>query len=101
MNTIDMDSLVDLIFNLRWKSETACHTDCYQANGVNIWRDYFPPGLVDALLSKEPGERIELSLEAGTAGPGYDPSKIFTLRVTQFDTGTGPRELIRPRIGRF
>ena len=60
MSRIDMDSLVDIIFNLRWKSDTAHHTDCYQASRVNIWRDYFPKGLLDAFMGKESGERVEI-----------------------------------------
>jgi len=76
MSGIDIDSLVDIIFNLRWKSDTAYHTDCYQASRVNIWRDFFPPGLLDSFMGRESGERIEVRLKDGESMPGYDDKKI-------------------------
>ncbi len=101
MSRIDMDSLVDIIFNLRWKSDSAYHTDCYQASRVNIWRDYFPPGLLDAFMGKESGERIEIGLKGGESIPGYDNSKLFTIKSDQFDNSVGRHTVVRPQFGRF
>jgi SAM-dependent methyltransferase/FKBP-type peptidyl-prolyl cis-trans isomerase 2 len=101
MSRIDMDSLVDIIFNLRWKSDTAYHTDCYQASRVNIWRDYFPPGLLDLFMGKESGERIEVRLKDGESIPGYDNKKLFTIKSAQFDNRTGRQAVVRPQFGRF
>jgi SAM-dependent methyltransferase/FKBP-type peptidyl-prolyl cis-trans isomerase 2 len=101
MSRIDMDSLVDIIFNLRWKSDSACHTDGYQASRVNIWRDLFPPGLLDSFMGKESGERIEIRLKDGDAIPGYDPKKLFTVKSAQFENSPGRQAVVRPHFGRF
>ncbi|MGB5424738.1 MAG: methyltransferase domain-containing protein [Desulfobacterales bacterium] len=101
MSRIDMDSLVDIIFNLRWKSDTAYHTDCYQASRVNIWRDVFPPGLPDSFMGKESGERIEVRLKDGDSIPGYDNNKLFAIKSSQFDSKKGRQAVVRPQFGRF
>ena len=101
MGRVDMDSLVDIIFNLRWKSDTAYHTDCYQASRVNVWRDYFPPGLMESIMGKEPGERIEIRLKNGDSIPGYDMQKLFTVNSVQFENNTGRQAPVRPHFGRF
>ena len=41
-NTVSDESLGDLMFHLKWKSDPAQHTDVYNAAQVNIWRDYLP-----------------------------------------------------------
>lgn len=101
MNAIDLDSLVDLIFSLRWKSTSAHHTDCYQANGVNIWRDYFPPTLLASVLGKGSGERVDLQLKAGESIPGYDPKRMFSVRSTQFGNNPKRPKASPAHIGRF
>ncbi len=101
MSRIDMDSLVDIIFNLRWKSDTAYHTDCYQASRVNVWRDYFPPGLLDSIMGKESGERIEIRLKNGDSIPRYDIQKLFTVKSAQFENSSGRQVAVRPQFGRF
>ena len=101
MSKIDMDSLVDIIFNLRWKSDTAFHTDCYQASKVNIWRDFFPPELLDSLLGKEPGERVELKIKSGDYLPDYKKNNLFRVNRSQFSNRTGQEIAINPQLGRF
>ena len=49
-NIVNSDSIVDMIFHLQWHSDAAVHTDVYQASRVNIWRDYLPPVLLEAIL---------------------------------------------------
>ena len=101
MSKVDMDSLVDIIFNLRWKSNTASHTDCYQANNVNIWRDYLPQSLLESLQGKEPGERVEVRLNSGDATPGYSPKHRFAVKTSQFSQEQERQSSIQPRFGRF
>jgi hypothetical protein len=62
---ITSDSIVDLILYLKWKSSVAVHTDGYQAKRVNIWRDLLPQVMVDALMKKEVGERLQVPLKDG------------------------------------
>ena len=101
MSKIEMDSMVDIIFNLRWKSDNAFHTDCYQASKVNIWRDFFPPVLLDSLLGKEPGERVELKIKSGEYFPDYEENKLFEVNRSQFSNRTGQEIAIHPQLGRF
>ncbi|MFZ0612257.1 MAG: methyltransferase domain-containing protein [Desulfobacterales bacterium] len=101
MSKINRDSLVDIFFNLRWKSEAACHTDCYQANNMNIWRDYFPPALIKSLMGREAGESVDVELEAGKTVPSYDNQKLFTVKTAQFDISPKLQRLAGPQVGRF
>lgn len=101
MNKIDMESLVDIIFNLRWKSDTAYHTDCYQANNVNIWRDHFPPGLLNSLLGKEAGERVVIPLNNENPVPRYDTKKLLTVKTNQFQNRPARQKSLQPHFGRF
>ena len=73
------------MFHLKWKSGYASHTDCYQASNVNIWRDHFPTALLDSIMKKSPGDRIELSFEQGEILPGIDPKKTFKICAKQFE----------------
>ncbi len=101
MKKIDMDSLVDIIFSLRWKSDVGYHTDCYQASDVNIWRDYFPPGLLNSLLGKETGERVVVPLNGDDSVPGYDTKKLLTVKRNQFQNTPERQKSKQPQFGRF
>ena len=101
MNRIETDSIVDLMFHLKWKSGSASHTDCYQASNVNVWRDHFPPVLLDSMMTKSSGDRIELSLDQGEILPAVDPKKIFRIEARQFDRNFDSNAMIQPRQGRY
>ncbi len=88
---IDADSVVDVMFHLKWKSENANHTDGYQASRINIWRDFLPPLLLDNLKSRQAGERIEVRLNADDALPKFDEKNIFQIKSSQFDPPVGAR----------
>jgi hypothetical protein len=62
---ITPDSVLDLIFNLKWKSNSAVHTDSFQASRVNMWRDLLPPALLNTLMNKEAGEQVQVPLKDG------------------------------------
>jgi len=68
MMRINSDSIVDMIFHLKWKSESAIHTDGYQASRINIWRDFFPPNLLDEIRDRQAGDRIEVKLRQAACG---------------------------------
>ena len=77
MNRVNTESIIDLMLNLRWKSNYASHTDCYQASNVNIWRDHFPPALLNSMMMRAPGDRVEISFKQGDILPKVEPEKIF------------------------
>ena len=51
MNIITDDSLADIEFQLRWKSNEAEHNESFFTK-VNFWRDILPQGLYEQLQGK-------------------------------------------------
>ena len=80
MMRINSDSIVDMIFHLKWKSESAIHTDGYQASRINVWRDFFPPNLLDEIRDRQAGDRIEIKLKAGEILPPFDKQNLIQLK---------------------
>jgi SAM-dependent methyltransferase/FKBP-type peptidyl-prolyl cis-trans isomerase 2 len=101
MDKVNSDSIVDLMFNLKWKSNFASHTDCYQASNVNIWRDHFPPSFLDSIMKKSSGERVEMGIKQGDILPEVEPQKIFKIKAGQFGRNFIPEDLQQPCPGRF
>ncbi|MHC4476650.1 MAG: peptidylprolyl isomerase [Planctomycetota bacterium] len=101
MKSIDSNSIVDLILQLRWKSNFAYHTDCYQASRVNIWRDVLPDILLESLQSKESGESFELRILAGDVIPSFDENKLKIIKKNQFDPRMLDVKVLEPKVGRF
>jgi SAM-dependent methyltransferase len=101
MTSIDTKSIVDLIFQMRWKSNFAYHTDCYQASNVNIWRDLLPDILLDSLQRKEPGESVELRVRAGEVVASFDENKLKKIKRYQFDPRMINVDVSKPSMGRF
>ena len=101
MKKITSESLVDSIFYLKWKSDVAVHTDGYQANRVNMWRDFLPPVLHDALLNREAGDRLQISLENGEAVDVFISKDVFSINNSQFNRQFRENALTEPRLGRF
>jgi len=97
---ITSDSIVDLIFNLKWKSAAATHTDSYQANQVNIWRDLLPPLLLEVLMNKKSGQRLQVPLEDSEIVAKFNPMNIFDIQSTQFNRGQNSGEVTTPYLGR-
>jgi len=100
-NRITSDSVLDLIISLKWKSNHAIHTDTYQASKVNIWRDLLPPVLLDALINKETGERVEVQLEDGEAVKAFASQNIFDIQLAQYDRQYSKDMDGEPHLGRF
>ena len=98
---IDSDSIVDVVFHLKWKSENAVHTDGFQASRINIWRDFLPPALLDNLKSRQAGERVEVRLNADDALPKFDEKNIFQIKSSQFDPQFTINTAAKPAVGRF
>ena len=101
VHRINTDSIIDLIFHLRWKSDSATHTDALQASGINLWRDLLPSALIDGLMNRESGERIELQLSNGNTAVAFDPRNLFEIKKYQFDRRFRPNATIEPQLGRF
>ncbi len=98
---IDSDSIVDVVFHLKWKSEVATHTDVYQASRINIWRDFLPPFLVKELNGKQAGDRIEAHLKSDESLPAFDERNRFQIKSSQFDRRFATDAVAEPGVGRF
>ena len=101
MERINSDSLVDIIFHLKWKSDVAVHTEGYQASRVNIWRDYFPPTLLESLTGKQAGENIEIKFKSGDILPEFKEQDLKEIKRNQFERKVNGTKVETPRIGRF
>ena len=98
---INSDSIVDLIFFLKWKSSVADHTDGYQASRVNIWRDLLPPVLLAAMKDKEAGERLQVRFKKGDIVAAFTDQNLFSVKRNQFDRRFRQGVVTEPRVGRF
>jgi len=97
---IDSDSIVDMIFHLKWKSDDSLHTDGYQASRINIWRDYLPPFLIEEMKGKQAGERIEVQINADDFLPRFSDMNLFAVKKRQFDQIRRDNQA-PPAVGRF
>ncbi len=101
MNTIDTDSKVDLLFQLNWKSEHVNHTDGYQANQTNMWRDIFPADLKERLMGRQGGDDIVLAFDGGQAVPAFEKNQLMEIKRKQFDADSLGNHQAGPQLGRF
>ncbi len=98
---INTDSIVDIVFHLKWKSDAAIHTDGYQASRINVWRDFLPPFLLDKMKGRQAGEMIEVRLNSGDVVPAFDKRNLLQLKSNQFDRRLAPDTLTKTGVGRF
>lgn len=101
MMRIDSDSIVDMIFHLKWKSKFAMHTDGYQASRINVWRDFFPSDLLDKIMGRQAGERIEVRIKADDILPPFDKQSLVQVKRDQFDQELAAKAIATPGVGRF
>lgn len=100
-NKVGVENLVDLMFHLKWKSESAAHTDVYHASQVNIWRDYFPPSVLEGIKDRHTGELIDIHLEPEDFVPAVNDGHLFEIKRSQFGNPFAKNAVARPEIGRF
>ncbi len=95
------DGLADLEFELAWDGPDARHIDRRRAFGVNMWRDFFPPGLDAALLGKAVGETATLDFSPGVLVEGRRPAQVREIPLAYFDGASAGLADPRPARGRF
>ncbi|MCG6911755.1 MAG: methyltransferase domain-containing protein [Deltaproteobacteria bacterium] len=98
---ISDETLVDLMFHLKWKSDSAAHTDVYHACGVNIWRDYMPAAVLEAIVGRHTGEMIDIHVEPEDLVPAAKSSNLFEIKRSQFGNPFAERPAAGPAMGRF
>ncbi len=65
MNLIDIDSVADIVFQLKWNSQFAAHNECYSARGVNLWRDWLPDTVRRSLIGRRSWEHAAVDFSPG------------------------------------
>ena len=101
MNTIDTGSKVDMLFQLKWKSDQVAHTDCYHANQANLWRDVFPADLKERLMGSQAGDEIVQTFGGGEAVSNFQADRLMKIKREQFNATLLGRDLAGPHVGRF
>jgi SAM-dependent methyltransferase len=88
-------------FSLAWQSEYAQHTDIYYANQLNLWRDYLPPELLEAVVDKPLGHRQSVSFAPGQLLEGFQPSDCLDIASSRFERRLVNGRPLEPHAGRF
>jgi SAM-dependent methyltransferase len=101
MKRINQESLLNVKFEIQWKSSCALHTEIYEAQGLNMWRDCLPETLIRELAGKAEGETITTHFEPGVITSEYDPRKTYSIKRSQFNQHYMTDKIIEPRTGRF
>ncbi|HAY40001.1 MAG TPA: methyltransferase type 11, partial [Desulfobacteraceae bacterium] len=86
---------------MKWNSAEAIHTEEYEADNVNFWRDCLPKELYDKLGSKSVGQTVQVDFTPGSIVPVNDLQKTFEIKDAQFNRRFIPDKEIQPRMGRF
>jgi SAM-dependent methyltransferase len=100
-DSIGIDSLVDLVFHLKWDSHDATHTDVYHASQVNIWRDILPPSVLEEIMGKQPGDCIQFSAPSMNVAPTYHQRLLLEIGRDRFNSDAAVANRIEPAAGRF
>jgi SAM-dependent methyltransferase len=98
---LDRRADVDLLFELGWHSESVSHTDCLFQQGLNLWRDQFPPALEEALLDTAIGERVAIDFGPDRLVPAARDTDRFQVEAQSFRPPLYRNLAIRPAMGRF
>jgi SAM-dependent methyltransferase/FKBP-type peptidyl-prolyl cis-trans isomerase 2 len=101
MKRINPDTLADIHFEMSWQSSQALHSEHYEANNINFYRDCLPEKLLTRLNDKTTGDVIEVDFEPGILVSEYDKINTFDIKQGQFNRRFKPNENIEPRVGRF
>jgi SAM-dependent methyltransferase len=77
MDSIGLDSVADIVFQLKWNCRHAYHNECYAARNVNLWRDWLPDSVRRSLMGKRSWEQVAVDFSAGELfGNNGAPLKI-------------------------
>ena len=98
---VSEDGLADLEFELSWDGPDARHVDRRRAFGVNMWRDFFPPGLDAALIGKAVGETVSIEFAPGALVEDRRAAQLREMPLAAFDAAAAGLADPRPARGRF
>lgn len=91
MDRVNQNSIADMVFQLKWKSQKANHTESYAGREVNLWRDWLPEKVSKKVLGKRPWERLQVS---------FAPGELFGTYGERIKIDRRRFSLV-PHVGRF
>ncbi len=101
MSRINSKTTTDLFFQVNWHSDGVVHTDAFTGHQANLWRDMLPGSLHEALMGKEVGDMVRLTLSADEMLGSTNFQDIRTVQRKQFSGNRVGMDALMPRIGRF
>ncbi len=101
MARIDTNSLATIEFVVHWNDGYGCHEDYYLARRVNLWRDIFPPLLLEKLNGSKEGDIISIDYSPGEIVPGYDGALVREISYRNFSCRDFGDIELSPEKGRF
>ncbi|GAA0421577.1 hypothetical protein GCM10009133_32630 [Cocleimonas flava] len=88
-------------FSLSWVSATAQHCDVFHAEDIDLTKDVFPEGFADKLKALAVGESNTETFPAnGLLSTGFDPDKVKTFNVKDFDSTFRGQNIV-PKLYRY
>ncbi len=94
-------AVASIEFSLCWQSSAIFHTDCFFARKVNFYRDIFPKKIIDLLMGKRSGDKVESSNIMKELVSPYAQDYEFSIKQRHFDRLYSAPERTEPRFGRF
>jgi SAM-dependent methyltransferase len=88
-------------FNVSYQHSGIQHTDCYYGHRINLWRDIFPPQLLEEIHGKQTGDQVVLDVKPGTWVAARDERNIYKVHQRQISVLSPQTDPIQPRFGRF
>ncbi|MBC8431654.1 MAG: methyltransferase domain-containing protein [Desulfobacterales bacterium] len=101
MKRIHQDAIADILFKIKWESDQAFHTENYQADNINFWRDCLPELLYGDLEGKSIEASAIVDFGPGSLVAEHDSRQTFEIKDDQFNRRFFADESIEPRMGRF
>lgn len=101
MNTINSYSRLTVLFTLGWQdAQGVTHQDSFWTDRVNLWRDCFPAGTIEALLNKTEGEKVSIPIKADDFIMPYRENKRVQLKKDNF-RNPGSNDILKADAGRY
>lgn len=101
MKNITDNSRLTLEFTVEWQSGGVQYRDSLWADQVNMWRDCFSPELFTALMDREKGESVSLTVGPEIFSQPYNRNKVVSVRPDSFYSQGKAGTPMIPVTGRF
>ncbi|MEZ5841139.1 MAG: methyltransferase domain-containing protein [Hyphomicrobiales bacterium] len=98
---IGPNSLALVDFILEWERGGVAHRTEKRHRRINLWRDFFPAGLDEALSGARAGDIVTIDCPPGSLVPDHVASDVFEIPLSAFRAELLPGTRVAPDFGRF